>query len=149
MGITAYGKRLVAECMYAKGKSFIGAAILLRQESGYEYGVLYLLCQGIEIILKALLLLRAYDKYKPRLKKPYGHDLETLVAAVVAEFKLHPLRSRPATELHALNSLYGNHLLRYGSFYDVLVNPVTISGGRVLLRMAAVLRLAERHLACC
>jgi hypothetical protein len=71
------------------------------------------------------------------------------VLDVVAEFKQHPLRSGLATELQALNSLYTKHLLRYGSFYDVLVDPVTISSGRVLRRMAAVLRLAERHLAGC
>ena len=146
MGVTAYGKQLVAESMYAKGKSFLGAAILLRQQGGYEYVVLHLLCQGTEITLKALLLLRAYDRYKPRLRKPYGHDLEALVADAVAEFKQHPLRSGLATELRTLNSLYARHLLRYGSFYDVLVDPVTISSGRVLRRMAAVLRLAERRM---
>lgn len=145
--LTIHGKRLVAESMYAKGKSFLGAAILLRQKGGYEYVVLHLLCQGIEIVLKALLLLRAYETYKPKLKV-YSHNLETLVDGVVAEFKLHPLRSGPATELHVLNSLYASHRLRYGSFYDVLVDPLTISSGRVLRRMMAVVRLAERHLAC-
>ena len=144
--LTIHGKRLVAKSMYAKGKGFLGAAILLRQEGGYEYVALHLICQGIEITLKALLLLGAYDTYMPKLKTLH-HNLEALVSVVLAEFKLHALPSGPATELHGLNSLYRSHRLRYGSFYDVLVDPVTIPSGRVLRRMAAVLRLAERHLA--
>ena len=54
--LTIHGKRLVAESMYAKGKGFLGAALLLRREGGYGYVVLQLLCQGVEITLKALLL---------------------------------------------------------------------------------------------
>jgi hypothetical protein len=85
--------------------------------------------------------------YNPKLRQGYGHNLEGLVTDVVAEFKFHPLRSSVAAEFQALNSLYAKHRLRYGSFYDVLVDPVTISSDRVLRRMAAALRLAERHLA--
>lgn len=49
--LTAHGKRLVASSMFAKGKAFLGAAILLRQKGGYEFVVLHLLCQGIEVTL--------------------------------------------------------------------------------------------------
>ncbi len=66
--LTIHGKRMVAELMYAKGKSFIGAVLLLRQRQGYEYVVLHLFCQGIEITLKGLLLIKDYDKYKGKLK---------------------------------------------------------------------------------
>jgi len=82
--------------MYVKGKNFLGAAILLRQKGGYEYVVLHLMCQGVEVTLKALLLLKNYKRYEPKLKK-YGHRLMPLVADVLAEFELRPLR--PAGEV--------------------------------------------------
>ena len=52
--LSTHGKRVVAESMYAKGKAFLGAAILLRSKNGHEYVVLHLLCHGIEITLKGL-----------------------------------------------------------------------------------------------
>ena len=50
-------------------------------------------------------------------------------------------------ELEALNSLYSIHWLRYGTFYDILVNPETIASDLTLRRIAAVIRLADRHVA--
>ena len=146
MPLAAYGKQLVAESMYTKGGHFLFAALLLRKEGGSEYVVLHLLCHGIETTLKGLLLLRAYDKHMPRMKA-YGHDLEALVAAIVAEFKMHPLRSNLTRELKGLSTLYKKHLLRYGSPQDIFVDAATIPSDRVLRRMVAVLRLADRHLA--
>ena len=129
-----------------KGKNFLGAAMLLRKAGGYEYIVLYLLCQGIEITLKSFLLFHDYDKYWPLLKKRFGHDLEKLTIEILKLFGLNPLKPLLSEELHNLNELYHNHYLRYGSFYDVLVDPSTISSERVLRRTAAALRLAERYL---
>ena len=125
-----------------KGKAFIGAALLLRQRGGYEYVVLHLLCQGIEVLGKGYLLLVNYDAHKPKLRK-YGHNLVKLVEAVEA---MHEpiLKTGVRAELKVLSSLYSQHLLRYGSGYDVLVNPNTIPSERVLSRVAALLRVAER-----
>lgn len=145
--LTNYSKRLVAESMYAKGKSFVGAALLLRKRGGYEYVVLHLICQGMEIVLKAMLLYRNYDSYKKRLRKPFGHNLEKLVTEVLDEFGLHPLREDVATELEHLNSLYKKHLLRYGSFHDRLVNPSSIGSNLVLRKIYAAIRLCDRSLA--
>lgn len=141
--LTAHGKRMVAESMYAKGKSFLGAAILLRQKGGYEYVVLHLLCQGIEIVLKGLLLAVDYDKYKPKLKH-LGHDLLKITDAATDAAGLPALRPRIRTEMESLNRLYSRHLLRYGSGYDILVDPSTIPSRLVLRRMVALLRLVER-----
>ena len=138
---------MVAQSMYAKGKSFLGAAILLRQQAGYEYVVLHLICQGLEIILKALLLFKNYDKYRSQLRKPLGHNLKKLVAVSVSEFGVKPLSDALAGELEILNSLYSNHWLRYGSFYDILVSPQTIPSNVILRKIAAVIRLAEHHVA--
>ena len=143
--LTAYGKNMVARSMYAKGKAFVGAALLLREKGGYEYVVLHLLCQGIEIVLKSVLLLVDYDKYKPQLRK-IGHNLLKASAAATEATGLTPLRPALRTELQNLNNLYSQHLLRYGSGYDILVNSSTIPSKCVLRRMAALLRLVERNL---
>lgn len=145
--LTAHGKRLVAASMFAKGKAFLGAAILLRQKGGYEFVVLHLLCQGIEVTLKGLLLFMDYDKYKPKLRR-IGHKLLSVSEAAAKAAGLPPLKKDVHTELEVLSNLYSQHLLRYGSGYDILVNPSTIPSSRVLRRMVAVLRLAERKGLC-
>lgn len=66
--VTLHGKRLIALSMCEKGKSFIGAALLLRKRGGYEYVFLHLLCQGIEVLGKGYLLLENHDQYKPQLR---------------------------------------------------------------------------------
>ena len=145
--LTIHGKRMAAESMYAKGKSFLAAADLLRQRGGYEYVVLHLICQGVEITLKALLLFKNYDHYRGQLKKPLGHDLKKLATIASTEFGVRPMSKTLATELETLNSLYSNHWLRYGTFYDILVNPTAIASDLTLRRIAAVIRLADRHIA--
>jgi hypothetical protein len=77
--LTSYPKRIVARSWYTRGKSFLGAAVLLQQHGGHGDVVLHLLCQGIEILLKSLLLFIDYDAHKPKLKK-YRHDLAPLAA---------------------------------------------------------------------
>ena len=141
--LTVHGKRIVAESMYAKGKAFLGAAVLLRRNGGYEYVVLHLLCQGIEIVLKGLLLAIDYDNFEPRLKQ-FGHNLLSVTDAATSAAELLPLRPNIRAEMETLNQLYSRHLLRYGSGYDVLVNPSTISSRLVLRRMVALLHLIER-----
>ncbi len=143
--LTTSGKRELAKSMYLKGKSFLGAALLLRKAGGYEYVVLHLLCQGVEIVVKASLLLHDYDTYKPHLKA-FGHDLEKLVAEALRLFKLHPLEADLAGQLKRLNSLYKRHLLRYASSVDILIDANTIPNDLVLKRAAAVIRLCERHI---
>lgn len=105
--------------------------------------VLHLLCQGIEIVLKGLLLAVDYDKYKPKLKR-LGHDLLKIADAATDAAGLSALRPSIRTEMESLNRLYSGHLLRYGSGYDILVDPSTIPSRQVLRRMAALLRLVER-----
>lgn len=134
---------MVAESMYVKGKAFLGAAVLLRQKGGYEFVVLHLLCQGIEVVLKGLLLAIDYDKFKPKLKK-FGHDLLKVTDAATSAVGIPALRPRVRSEMESLNQLYSRHLLRYGSGYDILVDPKTIRSRLVLRRMIALLQLIER-----
>lgn len=141
--LTVHGKRLAVRSMYAKGKAFLGAAVLLRQKGGYEYVVLHLICQGIEVALKGLLLAIDYDRFKPELKT-LRHNLIRIAEATTSAAGLLPLRSHVRAELETLNRLYSQHLLRYGSGYDILVDPVSIPSRLVLRRMVAVLRIVER-----
>ena len=146
MPVTNQGKRLIAEAMYTKGKNFIGAALLVRGQGGSEYVVLHLLCQGVEIVLKSLLLLKDFDSYENKLRKPLGHDLNKTVAAVRKAFGVGRVSPELAAELERLNDLYKGHLLRYASPYDVFIDPKSIPSKLTLRRIGAVIRLAERQL---
>ena len=136
------GKRIVAESMYAKGQSFVVAAALLRKHGGSEYVVLHLLCQGIEVALKGLLLLVNYDQYKPKLKS-LGHNLLKIADSATIASGLQPLRPMLRAELENLSGLYATHLLRYGSSYDIFVSASSISSRQVFRRTAALFRLVK------
>ena len=137
----------MALALYRRGKSFIGAAVLLGQQAGADrYVVLHLLCQGVEIILKALLLLLDYEKYI-KLQRRYGHDLNRVVAAAIEAFGLHPMRPKLAQEIQALNNFYSQHLLRYDGLHDILIDPSSIESNRMFRRIAAVLRITEHEIA--
>ncbi|MBB4429114.1 hypothetical protein GGD66_007714 [Bradyrhizobium sp. CIR48] len=143
---TKHGKRLMALALYRRGKSFIGAAVLLERQLGADrYVVLHLLCQGAEIILKALLLLLDYEKYIKQQRR-HGHDLNRVVAVAIKAFGLHPMRPNLAQEVQALNNFYSRHLLRYDGLHDILIDPASIESNRVFRRIVAVLRIAEREL---
>jgi hypothetical protein len=146
--LAPYGKRMVALSMYEKGKNFVGAAVLLRRMQGNQYVVLHLLCHGIEGILKGLLLLHDYDTFQPQLTTSIRHDLRKAAQLCSGEFGLKPPDANAvlAGQLKDLNELYRKHRLRYGTGLDILIDPTTIPYDRVLRRIAAVLRLAERHL---
>ena len=143
---TNYAKAQIAKSMYLKGAHFLGAAILVHQRGGYEFVVLHLLCQGVEIILKAALLMKDYDKYQPKLGRPLGHNLEKAAVEAQRAFHLNPMRTSLKVELANLNALYSKHLLRYGTGYDILVDPATVPSDRVLRRIAAVSRLIQREI---
>ena len=144
--LTIHGKRLVAQSMYAKGTSFLRAAILLDRQGPYDSVVLQLLCQGLEIVLKAFLLFRNYDSYASQLQKPIGHNLEKATSTAIREFGLRPLRPSATAELRNLNRLYSRHLLRNGTPRDIILDASTIPRRRVFRKAAAALRLADRHL---
>jgi len=125
---------------------FLDAALLLRERGGYEYVVLHLLCQALEIIGKAFLLWRNYEKYAGSLRKNLGHDLEKLVTTTHGEFGLHEPSGAFSAELKTLNELYKAHRLRYGSGFDILVDPTSMASGAILRKVRAAVRLGRRHL---
>lgn len=75
--LAPFGKCRVAASMFLKGKEFFGAILVSCQANSEhnDYVMLHLLCQGIEVSLKGLLLFSDYDKYIVRLVKPLGHNL--------------------------------------------------------------------------
>lgn len=108
-------------------------------------GVLYLVCLGVEVTLKALLLLKDYEKYNGEIKK-INHNLKRLTTEVISEYKVRPLSHRQNKEIELLSALYAKHVLRYGSPYATLVNPETIPSELTLRKMIAVIRIANRHI---
>ncbi len=141
--LSKHGREYVASSMYAKGKAFIASALLLKRNGGSQFVVLHLFCQGVEILLKSLLLLIDYGKFNLKLKS-LGHDLVKVTDALIAELKLNKLKQEVAGELKALSDLYSNHLLRYGSGFDIFVQPNTIPYRRVLRKVCAVVKMVER-----
>lgn len=141
--LTIHGRYWVAASMYDKGKAFVGASILLRRSSGNPAVVLHLLCQGIELILKAVLLRTDYKKYQPELKK-IGHNLEGAAAAARAATGWHLYSNLTAQELARVNEFYKDHLLRYASGVDIFIDPATIPNTRIVRHTYALLKLLER-----
>ncbi|WP_447928711.1 hypothetical protein [Vreelandella sp. EE27] len=128
--------------MYEKGRSFVMAGGLIKAYEGHKFVHLHLLCQGLECIGKALLLAHDYQKYEPRLKSGFGHDLKLLIDEV-DRISIFPLLSSDAVrELKQLNLFYKQHLLRYGSSSDFEVVAQQVSADylhRELVDMLLVL----------
>jgi hypothetical protein len=134
--------------MFAKGTQFLAAAILLKQRGGYQYVVLHLVCQGMEIMQKALLLAHSYDTFKPQIAKRalFGHDLVKGADAVSAAYGLRKISGSLRSELVQLNNYYMAHLLRYASSADILIDRNTISYRRVLRRCGALVRFGSKKI---
>lgn len=143
--LTPYGKRLIAARMYEKGVSYIKAACLLRRNNGDETIVKQLVCHGAEVVLKSLLLLHDYDKYKPQLNKRniFCHDVEK-IAVEVSKVSRHKLNRRLRDELGLLSEVYKNHFLRYGTVNDVIGDVSTVECTRTYRSIAAVIILTQR-----
>ena len=149
-----YGKSLIADSMYKKGTVFFASAGLLAQlyqhqrpvPEHVDYVFLHLLCQGIELVLKGLLLHRDFDKYHPLLKGKggFGHNLYELAEEASSVYGMNTMRKPLADELHSMNNFYSKHRLRYGTIVDIFIDPSSIARRRVIRRFRATIKLAER-----
>ncbi|HBJ83427.1 MAG TPA: hypothetical protein DDZ88_06045 [Verrucomicrobiales bacterium] len=117
--LAPHGKKMVAHAMFHKGTHFVAASVLLKDKGGFHDVVLHLLAQGLEVVQKVLLLARDYDKYRPRLRKPLGHDLVLGADALHQAYRLKPMKKEVRSELQALSDHYREHLLRYGGIHDI------------------------------
>jgi hypothetical protein len=151
MALTNSGKKLMAARGYEKGKAFIGASLLLSRKGSaenFEYVSLHLLCQGVEIILKSLLLFQDFNKYYPMLqdkRKLKNHDLCKIAEEACRAYKI---RFRPAvkTELKELSVRFASGDLRYPGLYDIFIAPSTIPHRNIFRWIAAIVRIANREL---
>ena len=128
--------------MFEKGKAFVMAGLLLDQKDGNPAVVLHLLCQGIENILKAMLLRIDYAHYRPRLKN-IGHNLLKCAAAARTASGLHLYLFETQKELAQLDQLYRVHLLRYAGPLDIFVHPGKIPSRRVMRHTGALMMYLE------
>lgn len=142
MRLTPYGKRGIAADMYGRGRAFIYAAILLSREKGDANVELHLICQGLEIILKALLLAMDFDRFQVKLKD-FGHDLAKLGRNVNTEAKRRPFGKKLDAELQVLSGIYKAMLLRYAGVFGILVRPETIPKRRVMAMTVALIVAIE------
>jgi hypothetical protein len=143
--LTDTSKQALAWSEFDKGKGFLGAALLLRRIGGDEYVVLHLICQGVEVVLKSLLVMHDYDKYWSALKKGYGHDLKKVANEVLSIYKRKPLSGPLEKELGDLSEVYREHSLRYASIRDIFHHPSTFESGWVLKFIGRVIKLAGKH----
>jgi len=146
MQLSQHAKTMIAQAMLVRGSNFLAAAILLKKHGGYQYVVLHLLCQGLEIIQKALLLSYDYGRFikKLRDRSELGHDLLKGANAIVACYRLRPMKPELENELKMLNGYYADHLLRYASAVDILIDARSIPYDHVLRRAASLVRLGRR-----
>ena len=155
---TPFAKMLQAISMYKKGKCFVVAAGLMVKERAlfgenmpepHEYVFLHLTCQGMECVLKGILLAFDFDKYHPHLKKRgdtgFGHDLQKLTRAAILVYGMNNLTEQAEAELANITSFYDKHRLRYGTFVDIFVTPFSIPRITVFRRLVATIRLADRE----
>lgn len=137
------GKRLIAESMFHEGRAFLrGWHYLAKDPLGGEpsqYVALHLLGQGTELVLKGLLLLADYDKYKPKLRQ-LGHDLPASLASVRLEYPALDKWDPVATEqFEELSELYKAQTLRYADLSHLFHAPSLILVDEFLKGLASVL----------
>jgi len=147
MPLTNHGKIALAHAMFFKGKSFLAAGILLDRDNGHKDVVLYLICQGLEILQKSLLMLRDCNKYGEEKLKKIGHDLMKGSDELINLYQFRPLKTSVREELKAVNAYYSDEKrkdpLRYFGIHDIFGgHSLTIN--LVVRRSLALIRLGER-----
>ena len=105
-----------------------------------------LMCQGIEVVLKALLIYKDKSKYGPKLRREYGHDLVKLADEVLRVYKLKPMSQSVRAELVFSSKLYESHFLRYGDARELVFNAGSIQDKHLVPRLVAAMKLAQREL---
>lgn len=146
-GLTKHGKRVVATAMFEKGVSFVGAAVLLRDKEGYEQVVLHLICQGLENILKSILLLEDFHKYRKYIKNNIGHDLEKAVQEVIKVKHSSGITIELSDEIARINCFYKGHWLKYGTMADILMSTQNIDSELVQIKLLQLIKVMRYKLA--
>ena len=132
---------MIADAMFEKGASFTGAALLLREKGGYEHVVLHLICQGLENVMKSILLHEDYDKHKKKIKEKIGHNLVKAVNAVIKVKGSKGISNELRAQLENINHFYKNHFLRYGGMSDIFIQPQKGDSELVLQKLLQVIKV--------
>ena len=135
---------MVARDMAVRGGHFLASAILLKQHDGHPYVWRHNFCQGIEVLMKGLLLIKDFDQYWPKMRK-FGHNLLPVCDAAAAAYGLSTPVGALRAEIDYLSRFYQQHWLRYASGVSGLIDANSIGYERTLQRLVAVQRLIERH----
>ena len=149
MPLSEYTKRVVAQKWMFRGAAFLEAANLLAEQTQVSEDILmvklHLLCQGIELFLKGLLLDKDYNLYYPKLKA-FGHRLDLLADEVIKINNAPTMKTELRREFLILAQWYSRHWARFESGLGF----VAMSGAppyiRTLRRMLAVARVSRHSL---
>lgn len=146
---TPHARDTMGASMYLRGVAFLNASALLSKHDTTEpanYVALHLLCQGMELILKSLLLLKDHVTYSKQLKR-FGHDLQKLASEAAKAYGLKALRGAAfVSQLAELAKFYSAHNLRYSGIHDIFVAPQSIKRAAIWRKLHAVILLVEREL---
>ncbi len=129
-----------------KGENFIRTALLLRKNNSEENVVLSMICQGIENILKGLLLAKDYVRYEPLLRKKFGKNLLRLYYRTRKEYKIKHLDGRAVNELQILAYLYKNQFLHYGHLINLLNDDKAFESGHLLRKLFQILAYVKKKI---
>ena len=129
-----------------KGENFIRTALLLRKNNSDENVVLSMICQGIENILKGLLLSKDYVRYEPLLRRKFGKNLLRLYYRTRKEYGISNLDARAVNELQILAYLYKNQFLHYGHLINLLNDDKAFESGHLLRKLFQILAYVKKKL---
>ena len=129
-----------------KGENFIRTALLLRKNNSDENVVLSMICQGIENILKGLLLAKDYVRYEPLLRRKFGKNLLRLYYRTRKEYKIKNLDARAVNELQILAYLYKNQFLHYGHLINLLNDDRAFESGHLLKKLFQILAYVKKKI---
>ena len=143
---TQQREKEVAVDTLKKGENFIRTALLLRKNNSDENVVLSMICQGIENILKGLLLAKDYVRYEPLLKRKFGKNLLRLYYRTKKEYRISNLDARAVNELQILAYLYKNQFLHYGHLINLLNDDKAFESGHLLRKLFQILAYVKRKI---
>ncbi len=140
--LTKSGKDLRNKIMFRKGKSFIKAALLLRKSHDCETVASHLLLQGLEVILKSLLLHKGTTMQEI---KKIGHDLLKLINTDHLRNIFH-FEDELISEIKVINVLYKKHHLRYGSGIDLIIDLKISKAELFFKKLIEIIKYSEEQL---
>lgn len=140
---TKLAKQLKTNYMFEKGIEFVESAIFLAQKKGQTYVQIHLLLQGLEIILKSILLSKDYDKYNKKLKKEFGHNILKLINELKEIYGFKNIDQKFERELTLIHGYYLSNNLRFGSLLDIFIDVNSIDINTIELKTLKLIKILK------